>query len=130
MDILESLENLNVSEECFDEIIGIIEEVIKNPELVKQYGTTEVQKLPKEVRRMYYPRNKEEITGSGKLRERWGARRHARSHQQLNNVTQTPINYIPKSSQNKIKGSIRRHEGKLEKKPKSLDELMKLLRNN
>lgn len=28
MDILESLENLNVSEECFDDIMGIVEEVI------------------------------------------------------------------------------------------------------
>ena len=28
MDIFESLENLNVSEECFDEIMGLVEEVI------------------------------------------------------------------------------------------------------
>ena len=28
MDIFESLENLNVSEECFDEILGIVEEII------------------------------------------------------------------------------------------------------
>ena len=28
MDIFESLENLNVSEECFDEIIGLVEEYI------------------------------------------------------------------------------------------------------
>ena len=28
MNILESLENLNVSEECFDEIMGIVEEII------------------------------------------------------------------------------------------------------
>lgn len=28
MDIFESLENLNVSEECFDEIINIVEEII------------------------------------------------------------------------------------------------------
>ena len=30
MDIFESLENLNVSEECFDEIIGMIEESLYN----------------------------------------------------------------------------------------------------
>ena len=28
MDIFESLENLNVSEECFDEIMGIVEEIL------------------------------------------------------------------------------------------------------
>ena len=28
MDIFESLENLNVSEECFDDIMGIVEEII------------------------------------------------------------------------------------------------------
>ena len=28
MDIFESLENLNVSEGCFDEIVGIVEEII------------------------------------------------------------------------------------------------------
>jgi hypothetical protein len=28
MDIFESLENLNVSEECFDEIMGIVEDLI------------------------------------------------------------------------------------------------------
>ena len=32
MDIFESLENLNVSEECFDEIMGIVEEIIKRHE--------------------------------------------------------------------------------------------------
>ena len=35
MDIFESLENLNVSEECFDEIMGIVEEVIN--EVSKDY---------------------------------------------------------------------------------------------
>ena len=28
MDIFESLENLNVSEECFDDIMGIVEEIL------------------------------------------------------------------------------------------------------
>ena len=28
MDVFESLENLNVSEECFDSIMGIVEEII------------------------------------------------------------------------------------------------------
>ena len=32
MDIFESLENLNVSEECFDEIMGLVEEVINEGE--------------------------------------------------------------------------------------------------
>ena len=41
MDIFESLENLNVSEECFDDIIGIVEEYINElkaptPELAKK----------------------------------------------------------------------------------------------
>ena len=41
MDIFESLENLNVSEECFDDIMGIVEEYINElkaptPELAKK----------------------------------------------------------------------------------------------
>ena len=35
MDIFESLENLNVSEECFEEIMGLVEEVIN--EVSKDY---------------------------------------------------------------------------------------------
>ena len=36
MDIFESLENLNVSEECFDEIVGIVEEMLKDRMTVGQ----------------------------------------------------------------------------------------------
>ena len=42
MDIFESLENLPVSEECFDDIVSIVEDIIKNTkkkaeEAVKKY---------------------------------------------------------------------------------------------
>jgi hypothetical protein len=42
MDIFESLENLNVSEECFDEIMGIIEAIISEStwdQIEKVHGT-------------------------------------------------------------------------------------------
>jgi hypothetical protein len=54
MDIFESLENLNVSEECFDEIIGIVEELINEDiksYIVKKYGEP---KFNKEDSRHYY----------------------------------------------------------------------------
>ena len=38
MDIFESLENLNVSEECFDEIMDIVEEIINEGATRKDYG--------------------------------------------------------------------------------------------
>ena len=52
MDIFESLENLNVSEECFEDIIGIVEEILnernkenresrRNWELTRGYKTPE-----------------------------------------------------------------------------------------
>ena len=39
MDIFESLENLPVSEECFDEIMGIVEELINEVSAEKIQGT-------------------------------------------------------------------------------------------
>ena len=47
MDIFESLENLNVSEECFDEIMGIVEAVIDETlaqAIVKKHGKPEYEK--------------------------------------------------------------------------------------
>ena len=43
MDIFESLENLNVSEECFDEIMGIVEELINEDiyHAIQKYKTTQ-----------------------------------------------------------------------------------------
>ena len=38
MDIFESLENLPVSEECFDEIIGIVEEILSESNRARRYG--------------------------------------------------------------------------------------------
>ena len=38
MDIFESLENLNVSEECFDEIMGIVEEILSESNRARRYG--------------------------------------------------------------------------------------------
>ena len=124
MDIFESLENLNVSEECFNSIMNIIEkalESIDRPELVKQYGTTEVQKLPKEVRRMHYPKNKDDVTGG--LREKWGTRRNARSHQEF-------LNYIPKSDKDKIEGAKARFEKKLKPISYYLNKLRSTLDNS
>ena len=34
MDIFESLENLNVSEECFDEIMGIVEDIVSTAQKI------------------------------------------------------------------------------------------------
>ena len=42
MDIFESLENLNVSEECFDEIMGLVEEILSEStwdQIEKVHGT-------------------------------------------------------------------------------------------
>ena len=44
MNIFENLENLNVSEECFDEIMGIVEEVVNEnvwATVMKKYGEPE-----------------------------------------------------------------------------------------
>ena len=38
MDIFESLENLNVSEECFDDIMGIVEELLNESNRARKYG--------------------------------------------------------------------------------------------
>lgn len=67
MDIFESLENLNVSEECFDDIMGIVEEIIDEI-LVGDYkekgaGDSEVN-VKRELQKHF----------SGKLR---GIRKHA-----------------------------------------------------
>ena len=32
MDIFESLENLNVSEECFEDIVGLVEDIVSQAE--------------------------------------------------------------------------------------------------
>ena len=50
MNIFESLENLNVSEECFDEIVGLVEEIINElkaptPETAKAVLDRKAQKL-------------------------------------------------------------------------------------
>ena len=45
MDIFESLENLNVSEECFDEIMGLVEALISED----RYVDTKTRKLTPEV---------------------------------------------------------------------------------
>ena len=42
MDIFESLENLNVSEECFDEIMGLVEDTLS--QIKKVYGEPEYNK--------------------------------------------------------------------------------------
>ena len=46
MDIFESLENLNVSEECFDEIVGIVEEII-NEVSIGKWKEAAASSLPK-----------------------------------------------------------------------------------
>lgn len=48
MDIFESLENLNVSEECFDEIMGLVEELIleRNQENRQKKKDWETRKVP------------------------------------------------------------------------------------
>lgn len=70
MDIFESLENLNVSEECFEDIIGLVEEYIhelnkyeqhvvdKNPELKEkiesnQAASKEIGKIRKDTENPY-----------------------------------------------------------------------------
>ena len=49
MDIFESLENLNVSEECFDEIMGLVEEFINELNKYEQYKVDKDPKLKKEL---------------------------------------------------------------------------------
>lgn len=49
MDIFESLENLNVSEECFNEIVGLVEEVINELNKYEQYKVDNNPKLKKEI---------------------------------------------------------------------------------
>ena len=49
MDIFENLENLQVSEACFDEIMGIIEEYILELNKYDQYRVDKDPKLKKEI---------------------------------------------------------------------------------
>ena len=49
MDIFESLENLEVSEACFDEIMDIVEEVINELNKYEQYKVDKDPKLKKEL---------------------------------------------------------------------------------
>ena len=42
MDIFESLENLNVSEECFEDIVSIVEDILS--QIKKVYGEPEYNK--------------------------------------------------------------------------------------
>lgn len=51
-DIFESLENLNVSEECFDDIMGLVEELLNEDTenyIIKKYGNPEYAKNKKET---------------------------------------------------------------------------------
>jgi hypothetical protein len=41
MDIFESLENLNISEECFNDIVGIVEEYLYESNRMRRYGYIE-----------------------------------------------------------------------------------------
>lgn len=55
MDIFESLENLNVSEECFNDIVGIVEEIISEnirDAIIAKYGEPTYTSSGK------YPKNK------------------------------------------------------------------------
>ena len=45
MDIFESLENLNVSEECFNDIVGIVEYFISEKVSVKQWRAAAIRSL-------------------------------------------------------------------------------------
>ena len=49
MDIFESLENLNVSEECFDEIMGLVEELLSEGEKVDNYYRTKLEKVNQDL---------------------------------------------------------------------------------
>lgn len=51
MDIFESLENLPVSEECFDEIMGLVEELINENEELKNRLTNKYSPILKAKRR-------------------------------------------------------------------------------
>ena len=62
MNIFESLENLNVSEECFDEIMGIVEEYIN--ELDKSTIRSYIQKRGKEAAEAKERFNKAKIDGT------------------------------------------------------------------
>jgi hypothetical protein len=46
MDIFENLEQLNVSEECFDEIMGIVEELLNEKITMKEWTDKAKQVLP------------------------------------------------------------------------------------
>ena len=48
MDIFESLENLNVSEECFDEIMGIVEELLNEKATVGQLAMAASNRMERE----------------------------------------------------------------------------------
>ena len=48
MDIFENLENLNVSEECFDEIMGIVEELLSERVTVGQLATAAANRMERE----------------------------------------------------------------------------------
>lgn len=114
MNIFESLENLNVSEECFDDIVGLVEAIIDEGHqsaLMKKYGVDSVQKLPKEVRRKYFPNMRHSIEDwdeGPKLYVRGNDK--SRSHQKLSQYKpqEVPHNnsekkYLPKNIKTVLK---------------------------
>ena len=116
MDIFESLENLNVSEECFDEIMGLVEELLSEGHeaaLMKKYGVDSIQKLPKEVRRRYFPRTRHSVenwTGSPEMYVR--VKDKSRSHHELSQYKPQEVShdnsekkYLPKSIKKVLKNT-------------------------
>ena len=49
MDIFESLENLEISEECFDEIMGIVEDIVSESNRARRYGQKNINANSKSV---------------------------------------------------------------------------------
>ena len=64
MNIFESLENLAVSEECFDDIMGIVEEYINELNKYDQYRVDKDPKLKKEIEN-----RQEALRGIGEIRK-------------------------------------------------------------
>lgn len=55
MDIFENLENLNVSEACFDEIMGIVEEILSESMFGNYSGHANVESVKQALRAKYNP---------------------------------------------------------------------------
>ena len=105
MNIFENLENLNVSEECFNDIMGIVEAKLADRMNVKQLQNVTNNAIPQ--REKVYSENKKKY-GEGDMRT-MNSKLRLNYAKNLSKGLDSDVKYAPKSSVNQAKKNAKEY---------------------